>query len=57
MPTSFDSLINKNPTVSGIVVGLIAIGIGTGSILVDVSGKNENARLREICTIFGGKLI
>ena len=40
-------LINKNPTVSGIILAVILIGIGAALIFAGVNMKNENAYMRE----------
>ena len=41
------NLINKNPTVSGIILAVVLIGIGAALILTGFSLKHENAYMRE----------
>ena len=41
------NLINKNPTVSGIILAVVLIGIGVALIFAGVNMKHENAYMRE----------
>ena len=50
MSNKLVSLINKNPTVSGIVVSLILAAFGVWCLVSCIGSLNTNAHLREICT-------